>query len=237
MKQIGWIERSFSHIRYLGRLTPGAAVSAFLPMAGWAVLAVFAYPLAEWLRANPQAGAPIFALGVAVFCGFAILPPNLIGIISGWSFGVTAGIAALMAGLIFAAGVSFVIASRFSGERLPSKIDRYPRLGAAYKALLHEHFGRTVVIVMLLRLSFSPFALTNFLLAATRMSFPAYIIGTAIGMLPRSAAMVFIGAGLSEFAFESGRDPLLLLMVIIATLAAVFMIAYFSRRALAQIIE
>ncbi len=220
-------------LKELGHLTPLALVSTFLPIVGSSLLIVFIVPIGHWLRDNWQVGIGVFLLGMLFFCGLALLPTNVIGLVAGWSFGLELGILVLITGVVGAASVSFAIYSRISGDKLPQALAKYPRSSAIYRALMTEDVRRTTLIVTLLRLSVvTPFAFTNFLLAASRVPFWAFAIGTTIGMLPRSAAMAFIGSGLAELDLTNARDTYLFALGAVASVIAMIAIAVISRRAL-----
>lgn len=232
MARSGLVARTVTHFKELGRLTPLAFVSAILPMAGSAVLIAVSYPLSNWLRANWEVGTVLYFVGIVLACGFTLLPPNVIGVISGWSFGFGTGLAVLMAGIVSAAVIGYLLNSRIAGERLPIAAAKYPKLDIVYKALLQDDPWKTTVIIFLLRLSFMPFALTNFLMASARVRLSHFLIGTIFGMLPRSAAMVLIGVSLSELDLNNIGDSWTLLMGIAASIVSVVFIAIVSRRAL-----
>ena len=229
--------RSFaSGWKALGRLTPIALVTALLPVAGSALLVAFGYPLGEWMRANQGAGSILFAAGVLVLCGLALLPTNVVGLLGGWAFSVGMGIPLLMAGVIGAATISFFMHKRLAADKLSALTARDRRAEAVHQALTREGFWKVTAVVALLRLSVvTPFAFTNFFLAAARIPVGAFIVGTAIGMLPRSSAMVFVGAGLSEFSLNGVNDPWLFAGGIAATLAALVLIGMLSRKALERL--
>ena len=219
--------------RALGRLTPMALVTAFLPIAGSSVLLVVGDPIGTWLKANMLPGGFLFLLGVLVFCGLALLPTNLIGILGGWAFGFWLGILLLMAGVVGSATISFFINKRLTGNTLAALTGRSARANAIHKALTNEGFFRTTMVITLIRMSVvMPFAFTNFFLAAARVPMSSFVIGTFIGMLPRSAAMVVLGAGLSVLTFEEFDDFWFLAASVPATIILMIVIGVFSRRAL-----
>ncbi len=223
-------------IRELGHLTPIALVAAFLPIFGSSVLLIFLLPIGNWLRDNWELGIFVFIAGTLFFCGLALLPTNVIGIVSGWAFGFELGLLILLSGVLGAAIISFLINSRISGDHLPNAIRKYPRSTAIYEALLQDDFKKTTLIITLLRMSvIMPFALTNFLMAAARVPLVPYIIGTAAGMLPRCAATVFVGSGLSELNLADTREIYLLAIGIAATIASVVIISILSRKALERL--
>ncbi len=208
-------------------------ISTFLPIVGSMTLIVFIMPIGGWLRDNWEIGILAFIAATMFFCGLALLPTNVIGVVSGWAFNFELGLAVLMAGIIGASLVSFFINSRISGEHLSKAIENHPRSSAIYRALLQDDIRKTIFIIVLLRMSvIVPFALTNFLMAAARVSLKAFIVGTAVGMLPRSAAMVFVGSGLSELDLSDTRETTFFAIGVAATIASVIVIGVFSRRAL-----
>lgn len=220
-------------IRESGRLAPIAVVTTFLPMAGSLVLVVIGYPLGMWLRENPGIGAIGFTTGVAIACGLALMPTNVIGLISGFAFGFDLGLALLMAAIVASATISFLIHRRITGEKVPELAEKHPKANAVYRSLLGEGFWRTTLIILLLRLSIvTPFALTNFILASARVSTSTFLIGTFFGMLPRSGAVVLAGAGLSELSMDAPSDRWILYGGIAATLISIIIISSISRRAL-----
>jgi uncharacterized membrane protein YdjX (TVP38/TMEM64 family) len=226
----------YNSLKELGKLTPIAFITAFLPMLGSATLLIVALPLGNWLRENWEIGGGFFLLGVFIFCGLALLPTNVIGIIGGWAFDFPLGIALLISGIIGAALISFLIHTRIAGNRLPQIFNAHPKAKVIYKALVGQSVWRTTLIIFLLRMSPAmPFALTNFLMASARVPLKSYLIGTFFGMIPRSSAVVFVGAGLSELNFNNAQNSWLLIMGIIATIISVIVIGNISRRALGHL--
>jgi len=231
--------RKFKNLlRDLGQITPLAFVNTFLPIVGSATLIAVAYPLGYWLRENWEIGILFYLLGVLIFCGLALLPTNVIGIVGGWAFSFKLAIAVLIPGVVGAALISFLLHTRIVGERLPQVFETHPKAKAVYNALLEQNVWRSILIISLIRLSLiMPFALSNFLLASARVPVKSYVIGTFFGMLPRSSAFVFVGAGLSELNFDSPQSPWLWIFGIAATIVFVIMIGNISRHALERLTQ
>ena len=205
-------------------------------MLGSAVLLIVALPLGNWLRANWEIGGGFFLFGVFLFCGLALLPTNVIGIVGGFAFGFPLGIALLICGIVGAAAISFLIHTRIAGNRLPQIFNQHPKAKAIYEALIGQNIRRTTLIIFLLRMSPAmPFALTNFLMASARVPLKSYLLGTFLGMIPRSSAVVFVGAGLSELNFEDTQNVWLIVVGIAATIISVIVIGNISRRALERL--
>lgn len=221
------------YFKDLGSLTPIAFVTAFLPILGSSMLILLAQPLGNWLRENWEIGTPLYLLGVLFFCGLALLPTNVVGIMAGWAFGFDLGIAVLISGIVGAASISFLIHSRIVGDKLPHAFDAHPKAKAIYEALTGQSVWRTTLIISLLRLSPAmPFALTNFLMAAARVPLKSFVVGTFVGMLPRSSAVVLVGAGLSELTFDNQQNTWLIVFGIAATIISVIVVGRISKHAL-----
>ncbi|MEQ1765260.1 MAG: VTT domain-containing protein, partial [Pyrinomonadaceae bacterium] len=186
-----------------------------------------------WMHANAMVGSLFFVLGVLVLSGFALLPPNLIGILAGWAFGFWFGLFLLISAIVGSALIGYLISRRLTGETLTRLTSRNVRANAIHQALTNEGFVRTSTIVTLMRMSVvMPYAFTNFFLAAARVPISSFLLGTFLGMLPRSAAMALIGAGLSTLTFDGFNDRWFLLAGIPATVILIIVIGVLSRRAL-----
>lgn len=230
-------EKIANYIRELGNLTPIALLTTFLPMiGGWVLALFFAIPLGNWLKANWEIGIPIYFFGVLFFCGLSLLPTNVIGIVAGWAFGFEIGIAVLIAGIVSAATAAFLIHTQIVGDKLPQVFEKHPKAQAVYEALIGQSVWRTTLIIFLLRLSPAmPFALTNFLMASARVPLKSYIAGTFFGMLPRSSAVVLVGAGLSVLNFDEAGEMWLIIAGIAATVVSIIFISIVARRALERL--
>ncbi len=205
-------------------------------MVGTTVLFIAGYPLGAWLKENQAVGAVGYAFGVLIFCGLALVPTNVIGVIGGFAFGFDVGLALLMAAVVGAAFISFLIHRRIVGDKVPDIAEKHPKARAVYEALVEQSFWRTTAIILLIRLSIvMPFALTNFILASAKVRVAAFLTGTFIGMLPRSTAVVFAGAGLSELSLETSDDVWIISFGIAATLLSIIVISIISRRALEKL--
>lgn len=232
------LEKVVGYLKELGKLTPIAFVTTFLPILGSTILLIVAFPLGHWLRENWEIGAVLFFFGVLFFCGLSLLPTNVIGIIGGWSFGFEIGILVLITAVVSAATFSFLIHSRIVGDTLPHVFEKHPKAQAVYQALVGQSLRRTTLIIFLLRLSQAmPFALTNFLMASARVPFKSFVAGTFFGMLPRSTAVVFVGSGLSELSFNDPQELWLIVFGIAATIISIIFITIIARRALEHLTQ
>lgn len=218
-------------VRRLGPVGVLALIAATLPaIGGFAVVGTMG-KTAPWLEAHTPESFAVYIAVVAVMAGLALLPTYAQSIVAGAAFGVVRGTGAALAAIVGGAVIGFAIARRASGDRVTQLIAEQPKWNAVYKALLGGGFGRTLGIVTLLRVPpNSPFAITNLVLASTGVSWPIYLIGTLVGIAPRTAAAVFVGAGIM------GEGSLALRIIGIAvTVVVVVLIGVIAQRAVARI--
>jgi uncharacterized membrane protein YdjX (TVP38/TMEM64 family) len=219
-----------------GKIGGMAGVTTFLPIVGSAILLTVIYQFGPWLQENREIGVLIFVSLMTIFSGLALLATNVLGIVSGFAFDFQIGIAAQIAGIIGASTLMFWLAKRFVAEEFLSTIEEKPKLKAIHNALLNESTWKTLLIITLLRLSPAmPFAVTNFLMSTTGISFKTFLAGTILGMTPRASAVVFVGSSLTELNFSEPQELWILIVGIAATILAVVVVSLFSKRALANL--
>ncbi len=222
-------------LRRLGPAGPLAIVASTLPMVGLATLVLTINVIGPWLRDLETAGVLIYVLGVAVCAGLAIFPTHIQAVLGGWAFGFWLGFPASLAGILGASLIAYVIALRATGNRVISIIEEKPKWRAVYDTLLRGGFWKTLLIVTLVRIPpTSPFAVTNLVMAATRVNPLAYAIGTVVGIAPRTGAAVFLAVGLQEVTSKSEHGRWVWIVGIALTIAIVMVIGQMANKAIAR---
>ena len=157
-------------------------------------------------------------------------------------FGLAAGLAAALVGFAGGGLLGYQVARRVSKDRVLALIDGSPRARAIRDALVGRDPWRTLLVVTLLRLPpNSPFALTNLVMATTGVPLPAFLGGTLLGMLPRTAVAVALAAAASAGgaediqAFVRHRGPWLLAAGVVGGMAVLGVVGAIARRALARL--
>jgi uncharacterized membrane protein YdjX (TVP38/TMEM64 family) len=227
--------RAGSLLRRLGPTGPLAIVAATLPTLGAVSLAFTFNLLGPWLRSLGGLGVAVYVAGFVLSAGLAILPTHLQAALGGWAFGLVVGLPSAVGGVIGAATVGYVIGQRATGDRVLRLIAEKPTWRAVYEALLGGSFWRCLLIVVLIRAALTPFALTNLVLAATRVHPVAYIVGTLVGITPRTAAAVFFAVGLQQVTAAHPQQRWVWLAGLAATVAAVLVIGHLASRAVARV--
>ena len=222
----------------LGRLGPAAAATAFLPPIGSLILLGTINQSAPWLQSHGALGVVLFVAAFSIFGGLALLPTYAPSVLGGWAFGTATGLAATLAGFVGAATIGFAIARHVSGDRLLQVLDEYPRGRALQRSLLAGSWRRTVLVVTLLRVPpAGPFAMTNLLLAAMCVGWGPYLLGSLLGLTPRVAAAVIVGASLSQLDLRHLERGGTAYLSIGLSLAVVITLGWLANRALGEFVD
>ena len=222
--------------RRLGQLGPLALASALLPPIGSLVLLGTVEQSAGWLRGHGALGLLAFVAGFAVCGGLALLPTYTPALIGGWAFGLALGLPATLLGFAAAATIGFVLSRRLSGDRLLAVLRDHPRGLVIHDAFVRSGFWRALLVAALIRLPpNAPFAMGNLLMAASRVAYGPYRVGTVVGLVPRATAAVVVGAGLARVDFSRPEQSGAVFAGIAVTIGVVVTLGWMANRALARI--
>lgn len=170
-------------------------MASTIPPVGSIVLFYYINSVSQWLRSHATAGPLIYAAAFIPLGGLNLLPTYVYSALGGWAFGFSTGVIAAMAGILLAALLAYGVGRRAAGDRAVALLNENVKWRAVYDALLRGGFWKTLWIVTLLRFPpNSPFAISNLVLSAAKTQFAAYVLATFLGMLPRTAIVVWIGA-------------------------------------------
>jgi uncharacterized membrane protein YdjX (TVP38/TMEM64 family) len=236
--KVRWWRRPERVLRRLGYVGPLAVFATVLPVLGGLVILGMLVTLGEALR-ELGPWAPWTFIGItAVLGGLSLAPTHGLSLLGGYVFGFTLGLPVAMTGLFCAAALGFQVKSLLARKRVMGLILEKPESRAIHGALVDDRFWRAFLIVTLFRLSpVAPFAVTNLLMASTGVRWPAFLLGTTVGMLPRCSALVSVGALLAQLGTETEQTipNWLIGLSIVATVAMLVLIGIWSRRALQRL--
>jgi uncharacterized membrane protein YdjX (TVP38/TMEM64 family) len=226
----GWARR-------LGPAGPLAAVMVGLPIAGGLVLVGFLHRLGPWLKSHESPPVAVAAMAsVAGLAGFSLVPTYMLEIVCGWAFGATVGLLVAVTGITAAATIGYLISRGLVGVRVREAANDSPRCEAVRRAMLESGAPRAALIVGLLRLApVVPFGATNLLMASSGCRLAPFAVGTALGSFPRTAAIVFMAAEMSQLDLR--QEPGMIVLSVVATLFVVCVIGWLAKRALAQVTD
>ncbi len=222
-------------LKRLGPVGVLAVIAGALPAVGGILLLTYSQTVAEWLRGHGEGALPIYIVGFTLLAGLAVLPTYAQAVLGGFVFHFAVGFPSAMAGFGGAALIGYAIARLASGDRAQKLIDEHPKWRAVEDALIGGGFWKTLGIVTLLRLPpNSPFAACNLVMAATRVPFGIYLLGTVIGMAPRTAAAVYIGATIQDMSQANARSGWTIAFAIATALIVLAVIGHIANKALAR---
>jgi uncharacterized membrane protein YdjX (TVP38/TMEM64 family) len=225
-------------LRRLGPAGIVAVFSAFMPLAGSFVLLYFAKTIAAYLQQDTTRGLLIYTSAFAVLAGLALLPTYAQAIIGGYIFGPAAIPAALL-GFVGGSMIGYEIGRRASGDRIEGILKERPAWAAVRDAMVGRGFWPTLGIVTLVRLPpNSPFAMTNLVLSSSGVKRLPYVLGTLIGMTPRTALAVFLGKGLDHLTRESVQGAVpkpVVIGGIVAMLIVLGILGHIAKKAMARV--
>ncbi|MEM7626746.1 MAG: VTT domain-containing protein [Planctomycetota bacterium] len=220
-------------LRSLGKPTLLLTLAAAGPALGTVLAVGVALPWADELRAG---GATVWLLLVVagfLGCGLWVLPTHVLSLLCGWSLGGWAGAAVALATASSAAPLGYVVARRFIGDDVLAFVERYPRGAAVCAAVTRASPGRAALLLGLLRLSpVVPYGATNVLAAAFAVPWPAFVVGTVVGLAPRVVAVALLGAGLQQLDFTRPGGAGWLVVGLGATVAALGFLGWVTQRVL-----
>lgn len=190
--------------RRLGPAGYLAVAWAAMPIVGSILLWANVGAVGDWLLGHKALGIVLYIAIFIFSAGFGLLPTYAQALLAGWVFGVVVGVPAALAGVTGAALVGYIVGRTVSEDRAEQLIAENAKARAVRDALIGRGFWKTLGIVTLLRLPInSPFALTNLVMASAGVSKRAFVIGTAVGMAPRTTLAVYLAANLQELSKDA----------------------------------
>ena len=217
-----------------------AILWTLLPALLGFTLLYFLGSISSWLAEQGSVGILVYIGFFGISAGLGLFPTYAQAILGGWVFGMFIGIPAAIIAIVLASFIGYLIARVASGNRVQRILQRHSKSEAIRRALIGRSPLRTLGIITLIRIPpNSPFALTNLLIAACGVPLATCLVGTAIGMLPRTALIIIVAAaarsaGVDNFeAFMSqGRDPWMIGIGLITAIIVLVIIGSIAKGAL-----
>lgn len=176
-------------------LSPRSRLSLLALMLLGAATLVVLYEPQRLLASGPPPQATgsgavlLFALAYGA-CTAAFVPRPVLNLAAGALFGSAAGLTAAVAGTVLGAGLSFTL-GRVLGQGALRPLLR-GRLLTAADGQLSRHGFRSMLAIRLF--PGVPFAAANYAAAVSRMGYVPFLLATALGTVPNTAAYVVAGA-------------------------------------------
>ncbi|GAA1173262.1 TVP38/TMEM64 family protein [Streptomyces hebeiensis] len=176
-------------------LSPWSRFSVLIAVLAGAAVVVSVYEpqrvLTEGMPARIGGGAALVLFALAYgLCAVAFVPRPLLNLAAGALFGAQFGLAAALAGTVLGAGLAFGL-GRFLGQEALRPLLRGRWLTAADRQLSGHGFRSMLAIRLFPGV---PFAAANYCAAVSRMGWAPFLLATALGSVPNTAAYVVAGS-------------------------------------------
>jgi uncharacterized membrane protein YdjX (TVP38/TMEM64 family) len=214
-----------------GRHVAAAVMMALVLIS--VVLAWFLFPVREWLeslvgwiRSQGVWGVIAFAIAYIVLV-VALAPAEIMSIAAGLIFGAWGFLLVIISATIGAI-LAFLVARYLARDFVRKHLERKPLLRALDGAIAQEGWK----VVALFRFNpLIPFNLQNYFFGATAIGLKPYALATLFGIMPGSAAYVYLGTlgGIAASGEQAGRFKLGL--VIVGLVATIIIVALLGRTA------
>ncbi|MGW7452850.1 TVP38/TMEM64 family protein [Streptomyces sp. NPDC054787] len=147
-----------------------------------------------WPPGLPVGAAVLLFAAAYGVCAAAFVPRPLLNLAAGAVFGTAFGLAAAVAGTVLGAAIAFGL-GRIMGQEALRPFLRGRWLEAA-DGQLSRHGFRSVLAVRLF--PGVPFVVANYGAALSRCRWGAFLLATAVGVVPNTTAYVIAGASASS---------------------------------------
>jgi len=154
-------------------------------------------------------GAPVTVLLVAL------------GVVQDGLLGVGLG----LAGVLAAASAGRAIGGLAPGRDDATGPETEARDGALQRIARHVRRRGTLSVALIRNLPVAPFAVVNLACGVARVPWSAYLLGTAIGMLPGVVLLVLLGRGIAELLVDPRPIHLLVTGAVIAGVVGLTLLA------------
>ena len=204
-----------------------SVLSAILPVKQWI------REFIGWVQGLGPIGVVVFIIAYAL-ATVLFLPGWIFTVSAGLIYGVFAGTAIALTGAVIGASLAFLVARYLLRQNIEETTKKNPRFAAIDQAIGKNGWK----IVGLLRLSpLIPFNLSNYFYGITSITFAAYVLVSAIGMIPGTLLYAYLGAiGQAGVAGGGGGHSkwqyVLLGVGLVATIAVTILVSRIARNAL-----
>lgn len=180
-----------------------ALVSALLVLLPPVGAAVAGLTRDSWIGACAGSGGLVVFVSVcAPLCAVSLVPTYAVAVGAGYLYGPAVGSVTAVGAIVLGAWIGFRIAILCTRGALIDGLG--PRVDATRRALLESPAGTKATVIGLVRLApVTPFAATNLLMAGAGVPLAPYLVGTLVGLAPRTALVAVAGSELADL--ELGR--------------------------------
>src|SRR5258708_21915429 len=167
------------------------------------IVAFRVLPVANWLRDFQTYVRGLGAIGYVVYivvyavCVVAFVPASILTLGAGAIFGFVGGVIVVVIGATLGATLSFLLARTVTRKRVEAMTAKNAKFRALDRAIARD--GTKIVFLVRLAVVF-PFTWLNYAFGLTAIPLWSYVAATFIGIIPATAAFVFVGSAATTAA-------------------------------------
>jgi uncharacterized membrane protein YdjX (TVP38/TMEM64 family) len=227
----------------LGRTGVLALVWAIAPALATLAIVAFLGEIAAWFDGLGSAAPFVYVALFASAAGLGLAPTYSPSFLAGWIFGFATGFPVALFALLGAATLGYAVARGVSSREVEKLLARFPKAEAVRRELVGRGPLASAGVVALLRVPpNSPFSLSNLALGAARVAFAPFAAGSIVGIAPRTAVYVGLGAaaasnGATDLgeALSVGKQWPLVVAGVVLLLVVLHVLGRMAQRALDRI--
>jgi uncharacterized membrane protein YdjX (TVP38/TMEM64 family) len=166
-------------------------------------------PVATWLKTFQTYVRGLGALGYVVYiavyaiCVVAFVPASILTLGAGAIFGFVGGTIVVIIGATLGATLAFLLARTVMRKRIEAMTAKNAKFRALDRAIANE--GMKIVFLVRLAVVF-PFTYINYAFGLTAIPLGRYVLATFVGILPATAAFVFVSSAATSAATTSASS-------------------------------
>jgi uncharacterized membrane protein YdjX (TVP38/TMEM64 family) len=170
------------------------------------VVAFRLLPVADWLRAFQIYVRGLGALGYVLYivvyaiCVVAFIPASILTVGAGAIFGFAGGTIVVVIGATIGATLAFLLARTVMRKRVEAMTAKNAKFRALDRAIAKD--GTKIVFLLRLAVVF-PFTWINYACGLTAIPLWRYVAATFFGIIPATAAFVFVGTAATNATTSS----------------------------------
>jgi len=190
-----------------------------------AIVAVRLLPISDWLtqlQSFVRGAGPLgYVLYVVVYAIVGLFFSSLVLTIgAGALFGTVGGTLVTLAGATLAATIAFLLARTVLRSRVERLVASRPKFAAVDRAVARE--GARIVFLVRLAAIF-PFLFVNYAFGLTGIRTGAYVLATALGIIPATVVFVYLGAAGAALATQTATAKAVTIAgAVLAVIASIF---------------
>ena len=229
------IKKIFQTLKKHLRSISMVILSALLPiLASTGITVLLLYFENELLLWNMYQWLFLY-LGVSILMGFALMPTTLMAFLTGYFLGFE-GTPLMIISYLIASYIGYQLGLFLEGKKIHKNLLEKPNVNRFLSSLKEKSWK----LIILVRLSpVLPFSVMNLVLSAIRFPLKIFLIGSFIGMLPRTLFAIYVGTKAQDLKSlienETTIDfPYSEIVIILLTLLTIFGIGKMVRNSMKE---